>query len=77
MTELTGSEEAAQPSPDWPRLDTAAISDPAVAQALSRLSALPQAPVAEHEAAYGQLHDELLEALDAEPADNATPEGGA
>jgi hypothetical protein len=67
MTELTGSPEAAQPSPDWPRLDTAAISDPMVAQALARLDALPKAPVAEHEAAYSRLHDQLLEALNAEP----------
>lgn len=67
MTELTGSQEAAQPSPDWPRLDQAAISDPTVSRALARLEALPQAPVAEHEAAYSRLHDELLEALNAEP----------
>jgi hypothetical protein len=72
MTELTGSPEAAQPSPDWPRLDTAAISDRVVAQALTRLDALPQAPAAEHEAAYSRLHDELLEALNADP-ENAQP----
>lgn len=73
MTELTGSEEAAQPSPDWPRLDTAAINDSIVSQALERLEVLPQAPVTEHEAAYSRLHDELLEALNAEP-ENAEPE---
>lgn len=73
MTELTGSPEAAQPSPDWPRLDSAAINDPIVSQALDRLEALPQAPVAEHEAVYGLLHDGLLEALNAEPG-NAGPE---
>lgn len=92
MTELTGSEVAAQPSPDWPRLDTAAINDSIVSQALERLEVLPQAPVADHEAAYGRLHDELLAALNAEPENaelenaepkdapigaNATAEGGA
>ena len=73
MTELTGPEEpAAQPSPDWPRLDTPASKDPVVAEALAALDLLPEAPVEEHEAAYARLHDQLLEALDAGPV-----EGGA
>jgi hypothetical protein len=70
MTELNRPDEtAAQPSPDWPGAADAGITDPVVAQALSRLDALPQIPVAEHEAAYNGLHDELLAALNAEPAD--------
>ena len=73
MTELNRPDEAAaQPSPDWPSAPSAAdagVTDPVVAQALSRLDALPQIPVAEHEAAYNGLHDELLAALNAEPAD--------
>jgi hypothetical protein len=72
MTELTEPEPAAaQPSPDWPRTDDAGIADPVVAQAFARLNSLPQIPVAEHEAAYNDLHDELLAALNAEPTDGA------
>jgi hypothetical protein len=70
MTELTEPDEAAaQPSPDWPRTNDAGITDPVVAPAIARLDALPQIPVAEHEAAYNGLHDELLAALNAEPTD--------
>ncbi|WP_258805524.1 hypothetical protein [Pseudarthrobacter sp. NS4] len=70
MTELTEPDEAAaQPSPDWPRPDGAGVTDPVVAQSMARLDPLPRLPVAEHEAAYNDLHDELLAALNAEPAD--------
>lgn len=70
MTELTGPDAAAaQPSPEWPEAPGAGITDSAVARALARLADLPQAPVAEHEAAYTALHDELLEALNDEHPD--------
>jgi hypothetical protein len=74
MTELTGPDAAAaQPFPDWPEAGGAGITDPAVARALARLADLPHAPVAEHEAAYTALHDELLEALnDEHPGARAT-----
>lgn len=76
MTELTGSLEAAQPSPDWPPLDTSSISDPAVTQALSGLDEVPEKPVGDHESAYNRLHDELLEALNAEPGTSQQPHPG-
>lgn len=69
MTELTEPEPAAaQPSPDWPEASDEGVTDPVVAQALVRLGALPQVPVAEHEAVYNELHDELLAALNSDPA---------
>ena len=72
MTEPTGREEpAAQPSPDWPRLDPAALKDPVVAEALAPLDLLPDAPLEDHEAAYARLHDQLMDALNAGPADGA------
>ena len=82
MTELTGPDAAAaEPSPDWPEAPGAGITDPAVARALARLADLPQAPVAEHEAIYTALHDELLEALNDEhpdpQADAGAADGGA
>lgn len=71
MTELTEPRPAAaQPSPDWPGTGGAGVTDPVVAQALARLEALPQVPVAEHETVYNELHDELLAALNSEPADS-------
>jgi hypothetical protein len=70
MTELTGPEESsAQPSRDWPGLAAAAIPDAVVAQALTVLETLPATPVEEHEEAYTRLHDELLDALNANPQD--------
>lgn len=78
MTELTGPDAAAsQPSPEWPEEPGAGITDPAVARALARLADLPQAPVAEHEAAYTALHDELLEALNDEHPDAEAAAGAA
>ena len=69
MTELTEPEPAAaQPSPEWPEAGDTGVTDPVVAQALARLGALPQVPVAEHEAVYNELHDELLAALNTDPA---------
>ena len=80
MTELTEPlPAAAQPSPDWPGTGGAGVTDPVVAQALARLGALPQVPVAEHEAVYNELHDELLAALNSDPAnsDPANSEHGS
>ncbi|WPU10877.1 hypothetical protein [Pseudarthrobacter oxydans] len=71
MTELTEPlPAAAQPSPDWPGTGGAGVTDPVVAQALARLEALPQVPVAEHETVYSELHDELLAALNSDPANS-------
>ncbi len=72
MTELSEPESTtAQPSPDWPDIGDAAATDPVVTQALARLNALPQIPVADHESAYNELHDELLAALNSVPANTA------
>jgi hypothetical protein len=72
MTELSHPDEsaAAQPSPDWPRTSHAEVTDHLVQQSLGRLDALRRLPVAEHEAAYSQLHDELRAALDTDPAEH-------
>jgi len=84
MTELSHPDEsgAAQPSPDWPRLNHDEVPDHLVQQSLARLDAVPGTPVAEHEAAYSELHDELRAALDADPAEQTRsginlPESGA
>lgn len=83
MTELAEPDEsaAAQPSTDWPETDTEGVTDPSVADLLTRLGALPPLPLGEHEAAYNELHDELLAALNADPAGDeeapARPDGGA
>ncbi|TLM82790.1 hypothetical protein [Pseudarthrobacter sp. NamE5] len=71
MTELTEpGNAAAQPSPEWPDTGDVNVSDPVVAQALARLGSLPRVPVAEHESAYNDVHDELLAALNSDPADS-------
>jgi hypothetical protein len=78
MTELNEPESAAaQPSPDWPGIGDAGVTDPVVAQALARLDALPQVPVAEHEREYNELHDELLAALNSEPTNSEPANSGA
>ena len=58
------------------------MSDPVVVRALARLDLLQDVPVAEHESAYNELHDELMAALDAEPTElqqdrTSVAEGGA
>jgi hypothetical protein len=75
MTELSTPDEsaAAQPSPDWPLASHPAVTDHLVQQSLSRLDALPQVPIDEHEAVYAELHDELRAALDADPGRSAVP----
>ncbi|WP_458778926.1 hypothetical protein [Arthrobacter sp. D3-16] len=84
MTELSHPDEsaAAQPSADWPRIGHDEVSDHLVQQSLARLEAVPGTPVAGHEAAYSELHDELRAALDADPAEPTRaagnrPESGA
>lgn len=90
MTELTqpAESEAAQPSRaqperEWPAPDGAGpaggagVNDQVVAEAIERLEALPHLPVEEQEAAYIELHDDLLAALNADPADAPSPDGGA
>lgn len=77
MTELTQPDPAAaQPSPDWPETGGPDVTDPVVAQAMTRLGALPQVPVAEHETLYNELHDELLAALNSEPAKSEPAKSG-
>lgn len=82
MTELTEPHEssAAQPSTQWPETDSAGVTDPPVAGVLTLLGVLPRLPIGEHEAAYNELHDELLAALNANPAGEedapARPDGG-
>ena len=69
MTELSPTDEsaAAQPSPDWPLDSQPEVTDQLVHQALAPLKALPAVSVAEHEAVYNDLHDQLRAALDADP----------
>lgn len=82
MTELTEPEEpaAAQPSPEWPTPGdagpAAGVTDQVVAEAIKRLEALPHLPVEDQEAAYSELHDDLLAALNADPA-GSVGDGGA
>ncbi|WP_205754625.1 hypothetical protein [Pseudarthrobacter sp. NamB4] len=76
MTELTEpGNAAAQPAPEWPEISESDVGDSAVAQALARLGSLPQVPVAEHEGAYNELHDQLLAALNSDPADSVPVDG--
>ena len=82
MTELTEPDDPTiQPAPEWPKADGQDITDPQVAQAVARLLDLPGLPAADHEAAYNLLHDDLLAALNSDPAEMASPvtgpDGGA
>ena len=88
MTELSHPDESApaQLSPDWPDTTDTGVTDPVVLRALARLDALPQVPVSDHESAYNELHDELLAALNSDPANSdsttaartvSNPAGGA
>ncbi|MBX7446134.1 MULTISPECIES: hypothetical protein [unclassified Arthrobacter] len=82
MTELSTDDgpAAVQPSPDWPASQKE-VADPLVQRALDHLETLPQAPASEHEAVYNMLHDELLAALNEDPAGSGPeadhPTGGA
>ncbi|MFJ5862726.1 hypothetical protein ACIQCM_15005 [Pseudarthrobacter sp. NPDC092439] len=87
MTEVTepGESAAAQPPAEWPAPDAtglaagAGVTDQVVAEAIKRLEAVPHLPVGEQEAAYNELHDDLLAALNADPTDtaNSIADGGA
>ena len=78
MTELTEpGDSAARPSPAWPEPARATVSDPVVVLAMARLDLLQDVPVAEHESAYNELHDELMAALDAEPTELRQDRSGA
>lgn len=75
MTELTEPDDAtAQPAPEWPQPGGMDLTDPRVAQAVARLFDMPGLPVPDHVTVYDDLHDELLAALNADPAD-ADPAG--
>ena len=69
MTELTEPDHpTAQPAPEWPEAAGQDIGDPQVAEATARLLDLPGLPAAEHEPLYNALHDDLLAALNSDPA---------
>jgi hypothetical protein len=76
MTELTEPDDApARPAPEWPQPGGQDITDPEVAQAIAGLFDLPGLPVEDHETVYNGLHDELLAALNSDPAESG-PAGG-
>ena len=82
MTELTEPDDAtAQPAAEWPQPGGQDITDLQVAQAAARLLDIPGLPAADHESVYNRLHDELLAALNSDPADidpgETDPAGGA
>jgi len=82
MTELTEPEDPTiQPAQEWPQADRQDLTDPQVAQSVARLLDLPGLPAADHESVYNLLHDDLLAALNSDPADVAFPgtgpDGGA
>ncbi|MGW9405747.1 hypothetical protein ACWGQ2_17460 [Arthrobacter sp. NPDC055585] len=58
-------DESAEPS--RAALEPELTGDPAVDSVLSRLRDVAEAPVGEHAALYGSLHDGLLAALNEEP----------
>lgn len=73
MTELTEPDDAtAQPATSWPQPSGQDVTDPQVAQAVARLSDIPGLPVEDHGTVYDGLHDELLAALNADPADTGS-----
>lgn len=72
MTELNAEADPAigtDPEPPeaeagWPSFQGgAAASDAAVEVLLERLGALPSTPVSQHGGIYGNLHDDLMDAL--------------
>ena len=82
MTELTEPDDTpARPAPGWPQPGGQDITDPEVAQAIAGLFDLPGLPVEDHETVYNGLHDELLAALNSDPAETGPaapgPAGGA
>lgn len=79
----SGADPEAQESRiDWPESPAgAAAQDPDVGALLERLGALPDLPVADHGEVYAGLHDDLMEALNADPSEqtqqNSSYAGGA
>ncbi|WP_190242973.1 hypothetical protein [Arthrobacter globiformis] len=69
----TGVQETAEPDTAWPDLAPPTgrtgdgIADTAVLAILDRVREVPGLPVSEHPAAYADMHDALLEALNEEP----------
>ena len=69
----TAVPDTAAPDTAWPELALpaspadAGIADPAVLAILERVREVPGLPVSEHPAAYADMHDALLEALNEEP----------
>ena len=69
----TAVPDTAAPDTAWPELALpaspadASIADPAVLAILERVREVPGLPVSEHPAAYADMHDVLLEALNEEP----------
>lgn len=65
------------PDAAWPELTVpgrgpeAGIADPAVLAIVDRVRAVPGLPVSEHPAAYAEMHDALLEALNEDPPNEA------
>jgi hypothetical protein len=71
---VRGVPDAALPGAAWPELTVpgsraseAGVADPAVHAILDRVREVPGLPVSEHPAAYADMHDALLEALNEEP----------
>ena len=66
-------QDTAVPDTAWPELvlpasrADAGIADTAVLAILDRVREVPGLPVSEHPAAYADMHDALLEALNEEP----------
>ena len=70
----TAVPDTAVPGAAWPELavpgsraSEARVADPAVLAILDRVREVPGLPVSEHPAAYADMHDALLEALNEEP----------
>lgn len=85
MTELNQNDlPEAAPEVAWPELPLSgtedseatgsgsAASDGAVQAVLRRVRDLPGLPVSEHHAAYADMHDALLEALNEDPSSAAS-----
>jgi hypothetical protein len=66
-------QDTALPDTAWPEMPVpggradAGLADPAVLAILDRARQVPGLPVSEHPAAYADMHDALLEALNEEP----------
>lgn len=74
MPELNNdAPDSAVPGAAWPELTlpgsraSEGVADPAVLAILDRVREVPGLPVSEHPAAYADMHDALLEALNEEP----------